>query len=408
VIDEFRFIHTNDEHFGQRLANKLHIIRDESGQDGRNQFRDIEMFFLKNYNLQISLQVDKTKEDSSNNNKNYEIVFDYISYEVFHESTGSGILQLIELVTNIINSTNKIFIVDEPEIHLHPHIIRSLLEIFKKYSKYNQIINITHSPYLVNFDHLENLLLMRIEQGQSEICFIKEKLNHEISFFLTKMFHSDQKDFLFAESVLLVEGDTEYGCLPDFAQKIDRSFNNQNISIINVDGSIFGDFINLFENLKIPYTILCDNDVLSEFKVSIKYNGKSIKTSTLLLDLYKLDDLSHKEINLLSGMSKDRTKTIRTTALGQKKQGVIYNDKAIQQIKQILAGKNRKIIILSSDFEDIFKEEGYEKYLKEAYEKFKSKILIGKYLASKIDKPPKKIQQILDYVLSDNKKILFL
>ena len=50
----------------------------------------------------------------------------------------------------------------------------------------------------------------------------------------------------------------------------------------------------------------------------------------------------------------------------------------------------------------------YEKYLDEAYEKFKSKILIGKYLASNIDKPPQKIQQILDYILSDNKKILFL
>lgn len=60
-----------------------------------------------------------------------------------------------------------------------------------------------------NFDHIENLLLMRTEQGKSEICFVKDELNSKVSYFLTKMFHSDQKDFLFAESVLLVEGDTE-------------------------------------------------------------------------------------------------------------------------------------------------------------------------------------------------------
>ena len=57
---------------------------------------------------------------------------------------------------------------------------------------------------------------------------------------------------------------------------------------------------------------------------------------------------------------------------------------------------------------NIFLRKGYDEYIIEANEEFKSKILIGKYLASKIDKPPKKIQQILDYVLNDNKKILFL
>jgi predicted ATP-dependent endonuclease of OLD family len=123
-----------------------------------------------------------------------------------------------------------------------------------------------------NFDHIENLLLMRTEQGKSEICFVKDELKSKVSYFLTKMFHSDQKDFLFAESVLLVEGDTEYGCLQDFDQKISQSFNKKSISIINVNGSIFGDFIKLFENLKIPYTILCDNDEVLRFIISLYLN----------------------------------------------------------------------------------------------------------------------------------------
>jgi hypothetical protein len=65
----------------------------------------------------------------------------------------------------------------------------------------------------------------------------------------------------------------------------------------------------------------------------------------------------------------------------------------------------KQFAILSSDFEGILKKAGYSENFTEARQEFpKSKVLQGRYVASKIDVLPEEIKKIIDEVIKLTKK----
>ncbi len=81
---------------------------------------------------------------------------------------GAGIAQMITLLTHLVGSEDMIFVLDGPELHLHPHSQRLLRKVLEG-STQNQVVVVTHSPEFINFSEPNGILLVRQVEGQSQV-----------------------------------------------------------------------------------------------------------------------------------------------------------------------------------------------------------------------------------------------
>jgi len=133
------------------------------------------------------------------------------------------------------NIPNLIIALEEPEAHMHPHLQRSLIKKIKiKQQELStlglnvQFLVTTHSPFI----------LSQIEKN--EICLLKRGITLTATKFSPDFFQtlsteiSEEKlkhfDYIFriypeiflSRGVLIVEGKTEFGALPEFAKKLEN------------------------------------------------------------------------------------------------------------------------------------------------------------------------------------------
>lgn len=145
---------------------------------------------------------------------------------------------------------------DEPEIHLHPHMQRSLMkdliriienkdnnfsnllnEIFNIDNLMGQIIVTTHSPNILTNDYKK---VIRFYKDNDDKLIVKSgmdiRMGKEIEKHLLAQF-AYIKEAFFARCVIIVEGDSEYSSIPIFAEKLEIDFDNLGISIIKASGA---------------------------------------------------------------------------------------------------------------------------------------------------------------------------
>ena len=152
-------------------------------------------------------------------------------------------------------SISIILALDEPEVHLHPYMQRSLIkyiksivdnserefkelinELFGLNSIFMQVFIVTHSPNILLdnykqyvrffFDNTGNLSI----RAGNEISIYNQREKH---FYRNHLF---VKEAFFSRCVILVEGDTELGALPVWANYLLGDIDAYGISIIKVDG----------------------------------------------------------------------------------------------------------------------------------------------------------------------------
>ncbi|MBU5426990.1 AAA family ATPase [Tissierella pigra] len=145
---------------------------------------------------------------------------------------------------------------DEPEIHLHPHMQRSLIKnliriienkdsnfsdllntIFDIDNVMGQIIATTHSPNILTNDYKK---IIRFYEGSGHKLNVKSgidiRMEAEIEKHLLAQF-AYIKEAFFARSVIIVEGDSEFSSIPIFAEKLEIDFDYLGISIIKASGA---------------------------------------------------------------------------------------------------------------------------------------------------------------------------
>lgn len=150
---------------------------------------------------------------------------------------------------------------DEPEIHLHPYMQRSLVKylarimsskdlefqaLFKSVFDIDriqgQLIMATHSPNILFNDFKQIVRFFKNDAGSLEVV---SGANVVLDAQSTKHLHRNfpfVKEVFFSRCVILVEGDTEKGALPGFATSIkiqgsDIDLDELGISIIQADGA---------------------------------------------------------------------------------------------------------------------------------------------------------------------------
>lgn len=158
---------------------------------------------------------------------------------------------------------NYFFAIEEPEIYLHPHATRVMLNTLQSIAQKHQVIFTTHSSEFVNRVPLENVYLVYRENTKSRIKIPDfSNLPHKSDLYKVKRhLQESRSDVLFARSALLVEGQSEWYALPYFSQTLGIDLDGQGVSIVCTHSKDnFKTYHLILRQFGIPHVILGDGD----------------------------------------------------------------------------------------------------------------------------------------------------
>lgn len=174
---------------------------------------------------------------------------------------------------------SALLIFDEPEIHLHPYLQRTLIkEIYSlalgQDVKFNnllreyfgitkisaQIIITTHSPNMLDDDYTKIIRMYKKDDFTAAVSCASLMLNSKEKKQLLMQFEYI-KEAVFSRAAIIVEGESEFGSFKLFAETIGVDFDKEGIALIKAEGadSILP-IIKLFNKLAIKAVGVIDND----------------------------------------------------------------------------------------------------------------------------------------------------
>lgn len=195
--------------------------------------------------------------------------------EILYPTTGEGRKKL--LVYSIFDLISKeshekkipIFLIEEPENHLHKSLQIAISDIIFNNDNYNYVFLTTHSPYILY--EMNNVNLVRIFNenkidSKSDVYKVPEQYIK-----LKKTLNKNLSEAIFSEKVLLVEGPSEALLFDTVLSSVDKHYTSKGIYVLPVNGIGFGTYFRILDNLKINNMIKTDNDLKFD-KKSGKFN----------------------------------------------------------------------------------------------------------------------------------------
>lgn len=217
--------------------------------------------------------------------------------------------------------------IDEPEVHLHPFLQRSLINYYKKIlnnedGKFlellkmcfdidglnGQIIIVTHSTDALVDNHKNLIRFYSSNKKVQAVCGSKISLEEYEKHLIRKF--KEIKEAFYSKCVIFVEGETEYGCMQKFADAINISLDDHGILVLKADGEkSIGPIKQLLNLFGIPSICIYDGDVKNdnEYENNIFYTNTpcfEIEIVNVLYDKGKYDiiknvvtELDEKDLN---------------------------------------------------------------------------------------------------------------
>lgn len=205
-----------------------------------------------------SLEVDFSAYDPNNYAKSLRIQAKEGDSVRGFEEFGTGeqqvlLMAFVKAYMEVFTAEHFLLIIEEPEAHLHPLAQKWLKEYLGDLCQNGlQVIISTHSASFLDARYLEGLVRVYKER---EVTHVKQISAAELArfcaetgvpedrvseanisdFYATKLF-PDQLEGVFAEKILLVEGESEFFALPVYFKKIDFSLPQHGIEILNCRG----------------------------------------------------------------------------------------------------------------------------------------------------------------------------
>ena len=159
-----------------------------------------------------------------------------------------------------------IFLIEEPEMFLHPQMQRSLYKTIREIGRTNQVVYSTHSPYFVAIPEFDEVLLLRRGSDGTNIQSSNLPTDAKRQEKLRKEMDPERSELFFAERLLLVEGDTEKLALPEYAIRLGIDLDRAGATIVEVGGKRnLMEFVGIAASFGIPTGVLYDEDS-REFK----------------------------------------------------------------------------------------------------------------------------------------------
>jgi len=163
-------------------------------------------------------------------------------------------------------SKSTYFILEEPELYLHPQAQREIFDSLVELSKgENQVILCTHSSSFISLDYYRSICIVRkktLEEGTS-VFQCKEELFPNASdkdlFNMNYWINPDRGELFFARKVILAEGPSDKTIIPFLAHKINIFRHDYTIIDCGSKDSI-PSYLNLLNKFRIPYVVVYDKD----------------------------------------------------------------------------------------------------------------------------------------------------
>jgi hypothetical protein len=155
-----------------------------------------------------------------------------------------------------------VLLIEEPELDLNPLAQRYLYRVLRAYAERNQVIYSTRSASFV--DAVHHMEIVRLDIGTSGLTVRRapaELLTDDERLRLAAEFDHERGEMFFANSVVLVEGQTERQSLPVIFRSLGHDPDALGISITEVGGK--GNLIlaaRLLDELNIPHMLVYDSD----------------------------------------------------------------------------------------------------------------------------------------------------
>ena len=319
VIDEY---HPNlPTALNRILAEKLNHLRLEAlnSPEFWGRYHELQMHFQAMYE-DLDLVFGIAQDEVGPYIKYYQTSTNAIITNF--DSIGVGITEMLNFLYYFVVETGKFIMIDFPEFQLHPHSQRHLYNLINEFSLKNnhQVVIITHSPYFFQPDDLYNLRLFELSNGNTEVRRIDLPRSSKDYYRLKRNFSIRNRDSIFADGLVFVEGPSEEMAFPYFFRAFGLDLDLNNLSLINLHGKgSFAAFWKFARQLHKKYWFFLDNDALgvkagdiitpSLFKRSIIYKNRDIfssEISAICAEIISMEDhLSidfHEKLELLRNL----------------------------------------------------------------------------------------------------------
>lgn len=280
----------------KKNANKLLVNDKEEDKDVLENINNIctslndeisNLSVIKAFEEKIELKYKKYGHDNSSISVKSEIavkglysnVVPYIKQdddESLYPTSGEGRKKL--LVYSIFDLLSQdeedkkinIFLIEEPENHLHRSMQIALSHTLFVDDKYQYLFMTTHSPHVLSEMDKVNLIRLYNENktvsSSSALYVVPNKFKSQ-----RKMLNRGLVEAIFADKVLLVEGPSENVLFGKILSVINPFYEADGIYILPVGGFGFRPYFDMLKALRIKTIIKTDND-LRKIKGKEKYS----------------------------------------------------------------------------------------------------------------------------------------
>lgn len=202
--------------------------------------------------------------------KSLEIYVKEHEYNINATELGAGFQNAIVLaILKAFEDRKKqgaLFLIEEPEMYLHPQMQRSLYKTIRQIGETNQVIYITHSPHFVTIPEFNEIVIVSKNNNGTHIKKSTLQTSDALKNKFRKELDPERNEMFFARKLLIVEGDTEKMAFPEFAKRMGIDFDGVGSTIIEVGGKRnLIDFVELAISFEIPVGLVYDTDS-SDFK----------------------------------------------------------------------------------------------------------------------------------------------
>jgi AAA15 family ATPase/GTPase len=314
------------------------------------------------------------------------------NYPIPIEDTASGIYEILLLLTAVIGESEKIVLLDEPELHFHPTMQKRILKLILELNTIgrNQIFLITHSPYLTLAEKIDatwrfsatetGTKVHNVGKVLMDLQEVLEKTKKDQ--IIMKLANPDVRALLFSRGVILVEGPSDKIVVEQIDRFLSESNRGANLDenewpIIDMGTkSNLASYMMLSQMLGVPSLAILDLDALMHIENNIiNFGDKKIQTSVVFFSLWRTGKLNPTILQSLSSEVPEHD-WYKTTNLNSfrnlcRENGIFIFSKDLEGVMQSSASKDKPLKALGRILE-LIKEKNIpselcdmDKFLKE-------------------------------------------